>query len=159
MYAKDLGASRADLGLLTAVSLIPFTLAQPVAARLIEKVGFRATVFGGLALSGVMTLVTPLASGFTAVMALQVVAGLGRGLLGVSLMSLAILSVDQRERATAMGVYQAVYAIGMFLGPLVGGIIGERAGLPAVFASTGALSLGAGVAAWLTLPALQGAKR
>lgn len=151
VYAKELGASRAELGLLTAISLIPFTLAQPLAARLTERAGFRTTVVAGLALSGLMTLATPLAASFPVLTALQVVAGLGRGLLGVSLMSLAILSVDQRERATAMGVYQAVYSIGMFLGPLVAGFIGQQAGLGAVFVTTGLLSLGAALAGQLTL--------
>jgi len=151
--ASDLGATRADLGLLTAISLVPFTLAQPIAARLTERTGFRALVVAGLALSGVMTIATPLATTFWAVTGLQVVAGLGRGLLGVSLMSLAILSVNQRERATAMGVYQAVYAIGMFLGPLAGGLIGEMAGLGAVFVTTGLISLGAALAAHVTLKA------
>ncbi len=156
VYAKELGATRTDLGLLTAVSLIPFTLAQPVAARLTERTGFRATVVAGLALSGLMTLATPLATSFVSLTVLQLIAGLGRGLLGVSLMSLAILSVDQRERATAMGVYQAVYAIGMFLGPLAGGFIGEQAGLGAVFVTTGVISLGAALAAQLTLRARYG---
>ncbi|HEU5319066.1 MAG TPA: MFS transporter [Chloroflexota bacterium] len=151
VFARDLGASRAELGLLTAVSLIPFTIAQPIAARLSERVGFRTTVFAGLLLSGVMTLLTPLSPSFVVLVALQVVAGLGRGLLSVSLMSLAILSVDQSERATAMGVYQAVYSIGMFLGPLVGGFIGQQAGLGAVFVTTGLLSCGAALMAQLTL--------
>lgn len=123
------------------------------AARATERFGFRAVVLAGLALSGVMAVLTPLATGFVMLVALQVVAGLGRGLLGVALMSLAILSVDQRERATAMGVYQAVYAIGMFLGPLVGGVIGEHAGLGAVFVTTAIVSLGTAVMARFKLRA------
>ena len=59
----------------------------------------------------------------------------------------------EEERATAMGVYQAVYAIGMFLGPLVGGAVGEAAGLGAIFVSTGALQLGATAVAWRILNA------
>ena len=151
VFARDLGATRAELGLLTAVSLIPFTLAQPLAARMTERFGFRMTVFSGLALSGAMTLLTPLAGNFVALVGLQLVAGFGRGLLGVALMSLAILSVDQRERATAMGVYQAVYSIGMFLGPLVGGVIGEHAGLGAVFITTGLVSVAAAAGAHIFL--------
>jgi MFS family permease len=40
-----------------------------------------------------------------------------------------------------MGIYQAVYAIGMFLGPLVSGAIGDHLGLAAIFLSTGAFQL------------------
>jgi MFS family permease len=67
-------------------------------------------------------------------------------------MSLAILAVDQRERATAMGVYQAIYSIGMFLGPLASGFIGQRFGLGPVFVSSGLLIIGAAVVACFTLP-------
>jgi predicted MFS family arabinose efflux permease len=46
-----------------------------------------------------------------------------------------------------MGVYQAVYAIGMFSGPLIGGLVGEVSGLPMIFISTGAVALVASVVA------------
>jgi MFS family permease len=151
VYARELGASRAELGLLTAISLIPFTLVQPLAARSAERFGFRVNVAFGLALAGVMTVITPLTDTFVTLTAVQVVGGIGRGFVSAALMSLAIVSVDPRERATAMGVYQAVYAIGMFLGPLIGGIIGEYAGLGAVFVSTGILSFVAGLVAWRTV--------
>jgi predicted MFS family arabinose efflux permease len=50
-----------------------------------------------------------------------------------------------------MGVYQAVYSIGMFLGPLAGGLIGQQAGLGAVFITTGIFTLAAALAGRLTL--------
>jgi MFS family permease len=74
-------------------------------------------------------------------LAVQVVAGFGRGVTGTTLMGLSIRHVSSAERATAMGVYQAVYAIGMFLGPLVSGAIGDHLGLAAIFLSTGAFQL------------------
>jgi MFS family permease len=151
VFAKDIGASKADLGFLTGASLITFVAAQPLAARMTERIGFRPTVVIGLVISGLLTLVTPLAVTFPVLAALQIVIGIGRGLLNVSMMSLAILSVDQRERATAMGVYQAIYSIGMFVGPLVGGVMGEHAGLGIVFVTTGLFSLGAAVVAQLYL--------
>jgi MFS family permease len=151
VYAKDLGATSADLGVLAALSLIPFTLVQPLTARVTRAIGFPATVTAGFVLSGAMTLLVPLASAFGPLVATQFAGGAGRGLLGASLMSLAIVAVEQRERATAMGVYQAVYSFGMFLGPLIGGVIGERLGLPIVFASTGVLSIAAGFLAWPAL--------
>ncbi len=159
VYASSLGATRADLGLLTALSLVPFTLTQPLIAAVVRRAGFPAAVSAGLALSGAMTVAVPLTQTFLALTMTQVIGGVGRGLLSAALMSLAILSVEPRERATAMGVYQAVYAIGMFLGPLAGGMIGEHAGLPAVFLSTGSVSLAAALAALVALrPVAQGSR-
>ena len=40
-----------------------------------------------------------------------------------------------------MGVYQAVYAIGMFAGPVVGGAVASAAGIDSVFYLSGALAL------------------
>jgi MFS family permease len=152
VYAKAIGATPTELGLLTAVSLVPFALAQPLNAPAARRLGFVTTVGGGLALSGAMIAVVPLTHAFPALVATQVVGGVGRGFLSASLMSLAILAVDQRERATAMGVYQAIYSIGMFLGPLSSGFIGQRFGLGPVFVSSGLLSVGAAVVACFTLP-------
>jgi MFS family permease len=156
VYARELGASAGQLGALTAISLIPFTFAQPLTAPLARRIGFPATVALSLLVSGAVTCLIPWAHTYAALAATQVVVGIARGLLGAGLMSLAILAVPQHERATAMGVYQAIYAVGMFLGPLVGGVVGEHAGLPAVFVSTGILSVGAGFIAMLWLPGFAG---
>lgn len=148
VYAQRIGAGPAELGLLTALSLVPALLAQSLTASVTARIGFAATISSGLVLTGIMTLAIPWARAFPVLAATQFAGGAGRGLVGTSLMSLAILSVDQRERATAMGVYQAVYAVGMFLGPLFGGVIAERSGLPTVFVTTGAICLATGLAAW-----------
>ena len=64
---------------------------------------------------------------------LQAVNGLGRGLLNTVLISLALRSADSADRATAMGSYQALYAIGMLAGPAVSGIVADASGIDAVF--------------------------
>ncbi len=147
VYAERLGATRADLGTLTAVSLIPFALAQPITAWLNRRYGPRNVVVIGLAVIGLTAVTTPLCETLPILLAVQVVAGGARGVVGTTLMGMAIRRVSQSERATAMGVYQAVYAIGMFSGPLIGGLVGEVSGLPMIFISTGAVALVASVVA------------
>lgn len=141
VYAKDLGATSADLGVLTALSLVPFAIAQPLTAGLNARFGSRSVVAAGLGIIGVTAIATPTCTTMPALIAVQVVAGFGRGVTSTTLMGLSIRRVPAGERATAMGVYQAVYAIGMFLGPLLGGAIGDVAGLWATFAWTGILQL------------------
>ena len=43
------------------------------------------------------------------------------------LMSAAILKIDPAKRATAMGFFQAIYGIGMTLGPQIVGLFGKSA--------------------------------
>ncbi len=57
------------------------------------------------------------------------------------LMAVAVEAVPQSERGTAMGIFQAVYAVGMFGGPALGGVLGDLVGLSGVFLSTAALCL------------------
>ena len=151
VYAKELGATSSDLGTLTALSLVPFAIAQPLTAGFNARFGSRFVVVVGLLTIGLTAIATPFCTTMVALLAVQVVAGFGRGVTGTTLMGLSIRHVSSEERATAMGVYQAVYAIGMFLGPLVGGAIGEAEGLGAIFVSTGALQLGATLVAWRIL--------
>lgn len=153
VLAQSLGATRADLGLLTALTVVPFTLTQLSAAPIARVLSFPRTVLLSMLLSGGLTLATPLAASVAALTALQVGASVGRGLLSTTLMGLSILAVDPRRRATAMGVYQAVYAIGMFLGPFIGGFLADAAGLPAVFATTGGLVVAGGLVGWRALGA------
>ena len=84
-------------------------------------------------LAAVATALTPLAGGLVLLALTQIVASLGRGACIPTLMSLAIRPLPGHERASGMGVFQALYSIGMFVGPPLGGIIADSLGLPAVF--------------------------
>jgi MFS family permease len=44
-------------------------------------------------------------------------------------MGLSIQKVAAEDKATAMGVFQAVYALGMFIGPASAGVIAQILGL------------------------------
>jgi MFS family permease len=68
-------------------------------------------------------------------------------------MALAIQPASPEQRATAMGIYQAIYAIGMMIGPLASGFLASGSGLAAVFyLSTACCVATAGMA---FLPALR----
>ena len=84
-------------------------------------------------LLGVALLAVPSVNRVLLLEAVQVVNGTGRGLLNTTLMALSIRSVPPEERATAMGIYQAIYAVGMLLGPLVSGFLASWLGLSSVF--------------------------
>ena len=65
--------------------------------------------------------------------AVMVVNGLGKGVLSTILMVLSIRAIAPQQRATAMGVYQAMYAVGMLSGPLVSGFLADSLSLASVF--------------------------
>jgi len=60
------------------------------------------------------------------------------------LMGLAIKTVPEEKRATAMGFFQSIYALGMFGGPVFAGFAAEFWGLPGAFwAATAVTAIGA----------------
>ena len=61
------------------------------------------------------------------------------------------------DRATGMGVYQAIYAAGMFAGPAASGYLAQAAGLDSVFYLAAAVSLAGGFLGLLrTIPSRPG---
>ena len=153
VYAARIGADSSDLGLITMASLAASALASLLTMRLVRATGSLVSiVLGAVLLGGTMVFVPGMHS-LPALIGLMLVNGIGRGLIQTLLMSLSVQSIPAPLRATAMGVYQAIYAVGMLSGPLVTGLLADRLGLDRAFyvAAGGCLVL-AGMA---FLPALR----
>ena len=145
VYAHELGASRTALGLLTSGALIPYTLAALAVSRWVGRWGAVRSATIGLALCTVSSVVVPGIHDVYLLGLSQALGGLGRGLSMPVLLGLSIQSIAPSEKATAMGVFQAVYAIGMFLGPASAGVIAESLGLTGAFLVSAAMCV-AGIA-------------
>ena len=131
--AAQIGASSVDLGFITMLALGSGAFAALASSHLAERWGYSWTVRLGAVLLGVALLAVPSVKRVLLLEAVQVVNGAGRGLLNTTLMALGIRSVPPEERATAMGVYQAIYAVGMLSGPLISGFLANAFGLSSVF--------------------------
>jgi MFS family permease len=141
VYAAELGASRADLGALTAARLIPFAAATLVTAWLAERVGTRATIVAGTLLLALANVLVPWTRDLTGLAVLQGIGGIGFGLASPVLMGLSIRAVAAEERATAMGMFQATYSIGMIVGPWGAGWLAQTAGMDSVFVAAAGLAV------------------
>ena len=141
VYATRIGAGPSDLGLITGSYLGAATVATLVTVYLVERNGYLFTITLGVAMMGGTLLVMPLVTTLGVIVALQVVIGAGHGLSNTALMALSISTVSPKNRATAMGVYGAVYSIGTFAGPVVGGAVAGTAGIDSVFYLSGVLVL------------------
>ena len=139
LWADSLGASNFDLGLLGTVAVT----ANGIGALVLVVAGARlngrlAAVFGFL-LTAISSLLIPILPNLAVLTLVQGIGGFGRGLVFPALMAHSIERAAPAERATAMGVFQGVYALGMFLGPVSAGVLGEWLGLDRVFLLIGAL--------------------
>ncbi|MFC1712765.1 MFS transporter [Candidatus Poribacteria bacterium] len=153
IYATKIGATDTHLGILWFIINACQTLSMFLAGTVIApRIGYKAAV--GLAYASIMcaTFATPWIQSVHLLLLIQGAGALGRGLAYPLLMGLAIQGVPQAEKATAMGFFQAVYAIGMCAGPAIGGFVGKRFGIDGIFLYAGAVYLIAAVMGIVTLP-------
>ena len=150
-YAAAIGASKAQLGTLTLVSSIPSVLATLLGGTwLARHLGERRVVIGGFVLVGVSTLTIPFIRSITVLSITQALGGIGRGAVFPVLMSMSIRTAPAEKKATSMGFFQSIYALGMTGGPALSGFLGNLVGLNGIFISAGIVGLISAVLAWIS---------
>jgi MFS family permease len=124
-FASDyLEASKFQMGLLTVFSSLPTAFASLIGGgKLSIKYGEWYIVTLGFILVGIFTVLIPFVNNIYLLMFTQVFAGIGRGFSFSILMGLSVKHMPSEKRATAMGFFQSIYGLGMFIGPVFIGII------------------------------------
>jgi len=130
----DLGAGVAELqGVVTAYTVALAALLL-TGGTLADVAGRRRVLIAGLAVFAVASAGCALAGSTSSLVAWRAVQGVGAALVLPG--SLAVLSAaypDAGLRARAVGLWAATGATALLAGPLVGGLLVEAAGWPAVF--------------------------
>jgi len=142
LAAVQLHASEFQLGLLGVVGTLPGLFVAPLAGTVLpRKFGVKGTLIGGFVLCGLSAVLIPFCSVLWQLFIAQFIGSTGGVVVLTLLMGLCIADVSSERRATAMGVFQAVYGIGMFLGPFTMGWISHSFGFTAAFVFTGFVGL------------------
>lgn len=151
ILAKNLGASSEAISLLTSLNLFIQMGGNLTTGWIAHRVGNLRMVYLSFAILAGGTLAAAFANTLPLLFAAQAMIGFGSGIGYPLLMGMSIENVNEEERATAMGLHQAVYAIGMFAGPWLSGILASRYGLSPMFAFTavGCLVLAIGLSRFL----------
>lgn len=136
ILAEGLGATDVSLSLLTSLHIVVVTVMTLGAATLVNRVGAKPLVVASFVLAtGGMALASA-APTLAWVFVAQFLMGMAQGFGYSTLMGWSIQDVPLAEQNTAMGLHQAVYAIGMFAGPWLSGILAEAMGLRPMFGVT-----------------------
>ena len=147
--AKALGAQEAELSLLNIFLLVPtLVFNYLLTGALMQRYKPRALVFLGFLSGALYCLLVPLATSIGALYALQTLAGLSSTLTFALLLGQSMRDIPASLRAVAMGFFQAVYGIGMTLGPLATGLVMDLGGLGSAFSLLAAFSLLSGLLAY-----------
>ena len=127
-WARDvIGLTTAQLGFLSVANLLPNTVFSRFSGTVFSKrFGRRAVLTAGFAFIALACCLYPRTDSLAALLAVQALLGSGVGLIMPLTMAGAIESVPDESRGAAMGFYQAVYGLGMFIGPVLSGAVIER---------------------------------
>ena len=141
-------------GVMQSVVTISYTFFSMISALFCgwftARLGEKRLLAAGFFLHGIGSTVIILWQSVAGLVASQVIAGLGNGVVFSLLMSLSLKTIPEERRGSAMGLYQGLYAIGMFAGPFVFGSFADKYPLNYGFAATAVLAA-IGVALALTL--------
>lgn len=129
ILARQLGANAITQSMLMSVYVGMLTLGNLLSATIVHRVGPKRLIYLGFIMLSGGVLGTALAPTLETVFAAQFFVGLAAGGCYPVLMGLSIQQVSDSERTTAMGAHQAIYAVGMFVGPWLSGILADQFGI------------------------------
>ncbi|MCG3211248.1 MAG: hypothetical protein FOGNACKC_04887 [Anaerolineae bacterium] len=152
ILAKTLGGTAVTQSLLVGLDVFVFLLGNLSATLLVNRIGARSMVYLNFGLLVAGAGLGALASSLALLFAAQFAIGLALGISYPVLMGMSIRFVADPERTTAMGLHQAVYAVGMFSGPWLSGILASRLGVSGMLAVTTVLVLVLGLVGTARLP-------
>jgi DHA1 family tetracycline resistance protein-like MFS transporter len=150
LWAKDLGASGATIGLLLASYSLAQLIGSPFLGRLSDRIGRRPLLVLALVGSTVGHVVTGLAGSVAVLLLARVLDGFSGASISVAYAAVADIA-EPRERPRLFGLLGAAFAVGFVVGPALGGLaaLGGRR-LP-FFVAAGLCGINA-LTAWWRLP-------
>ncbi len=136
VLAKQFGATSVEQGMIVTLHIILAATGSLLVLSLNQRLGTARVLALGFVLLCMGTLIAGLAPSLLTLFLAPVFIGLSLGISYPTTMGMSIERVDEAERATAMGLHQTIYAVGMFIGPAVSGIIASHFGLQPMFIIT-----------------------
>jgi MFS family permease len=133
LLAHQLGAGVISVGLLMTTNMVANTAANLFSTVFVTKENQRRLLFGSFALFAAGAVLAAVDRSIPLLFAATTLMGIANGIFYPILLGLSIERVDLPHRSTAMGIHQAVYALGMFAGPWIGGVIADALGIRAMF--------------------------
>jgi predicted MFS family arabinose efflux permease len=135
LYGLAVGLSLTQIGIIRAAYAGCNAVTRPISGHVVNKVGHRGLSYFGLPLQSLILMLVPLFTGFGAILFVYVASGFLRAVVIVANAVGLVQDVPEARvrRGLASGVYNAAGDLGNILGPFVGGIIAQTAGIASVF--------------------------
>jgi MFS family permease len=141
VYALTFDVSFGMAALVIAAAGIGTMLADVPAGLILGRLGLKPTMLIGAALTAFSMFALVFASLFPELIIYRLIGGVGTAMWGLSRHAFITESIAPRQRGQAIAVFGGINRIGMFSGPVVGGLIGQQLGLTSSFYLSGALAV------------------
>ena len=133
LYAGGFGVSYRLISLAVGAAALGTLVTDVPAGALLERIGLRPAMIGGSALVALSTLALAVADDFPQLIAYRLAAGVGTALWALSRHAYITETVPPAQRGQAISLFGGINRIGVFGGPVLGGIVASAFGLDASF--------------------------
>jgi MFS family permease len=134
ILAAQIGANDVVQSLLVGMNILALTIGNLLNTPVARRLSRTNLLYASFSLFIAGTVLFAVTRNLPLFFLATVMMGLANGFSYPTLMGLSIERVDQPHRTTAMGIHQSVYALGMFAGPWIGGILSDIFGIRWTFA-------------------------
>jgi MFS family permease len=141
LLSADLGLSNVQLGLLSTVFLWVYGVLSPISGFVADRFGRGRSISFSLLVWSAVTLLTGFSSTFTQLIAARALMGISEACYLPAALAKIAAAHGPRTRSLAVGLHQSGLYVGMILGGVGGGWIGERYGWRAPFLILGAVGI------------------
>ncbi len=135
LYGLSVGMSLTQIGVIRGAFAGCNAVTRPISGHVVNKIGHKNLSYFGLPLQACILAFIPLFTGFYSVLIVYVASGAMRAVVIVANAVGLVQDVPENkvQRGLASGVYNAFGDLGNIMGPPIGGLIAQAAGIGSVF--------------------------
>lgn len=141
-FALQTGFEASEIIWIVAAFMVPHAIATLFMGNvIIPRLGEGKSLVAAFLLVTIATMLIPFAQLKNIFLVIRGLQGFSLGMIFPLLLGMSIQSIKPAKRATAMGAYQSIYAIGIFVGPFLAGMVNSQFGLASGFYFAGGLGM------------------
>jgi predicted MFS family arabinose efflux permease len=135
LYGLAVGMSLTQIGVIRGAFAGCNAVTRPISGHVVNKIGHKKLSYFGIPLQASILAFIPLFTGFYSVLIVYVASGAMRAVVIVANAVGLVQDVPENkvQRGLASGIYNAFGDLGNILGPPIGGLIAQAAGIGSVF--------------------------
>ena len=151
LAANSLGFSPSMVGILLAVYVLLMSLLGIPSGRIADRLSRRFLVVFGCLVSSIFLIVVPLGHSFGLLLALVTLGSVGNAIAVPAASALVVEEGRKYGMGSSIALFSMALSIGMVVGPVIGGLITDFAGINSAFYFGAVITLvGAGLFTWFS---------